>query len=300
MLRPLKTQKTLRPRTRPHLSALIALAVAACGEDPRPAMVPQYPSPMAEDVRAHDRLTPTAPDGDTLSLPGRLPGRVEVLDRGGDHWLIHFHGASFVPHQAQSGLVIAVNLGSGSSAYERPFADAGSFGQLVDEVSGRVGRSPETITLSAWSAGYGSLRAILRQSTEYEIDAVVLLDGLHTDYVPDRLTLHEGGQLNEEKLTPFEEFARLAAAGERTMLITHSEIFPGTYASTTETAVWIAEAMDIPREAVLEWGPLGMQLLSRAQSGRLTILGFAGNTAPDHVDHLHALPELIARYRPPG
>ena len=39
---------------------------------------------------------------------------------------------------------------------------------------------------------------------------------------------------------------------------------------------------------LLEWGPLGMQQLSKVERGGLTILGFAGNTAPDHIDHLHA------------
>ncbi len=32
-----------------------------------------------------------------------------------------------------------------------------------------------------------------------------------------------------------------------------------------------------------------MQQLSDAQRGKLRIMGFAGNSAPDHVDHLHAL-----------
>ena len=31
------------------------------------------------------------------------------------------------------------------------------------------------------------------------------------------------------------------------------------------------------------------------RAGRFELLGFAGNSAPDHVDHLHAMPELLAR-----
>jgi hypothetical protein len=38
-----------------------------------------------------------------------------------------------------------------------------------------------------------------------------------------------------------------------------------------------------------------MQQLSEARAGRFELLGFAGNSAPDHVDQLHAMPEMLAR-----
>jgi len=44
---------------------------------------------------------------------------------------------------------------------------------------------------------------------------------------------------------------------------------------------------------VLQWGPGGMQQLSEVRQDRFLVLGFAGNTAPDHVDHLHALPHFL-------
>jgi hypothetical protein len=37
-----------------------------------------------------------------------------------------------------------------------------------------------------------------------------------------------------------------------------------------------------------------MQQLSEVRAGRLSILGFAGNAGPDHIDHLHGLPEFLA------
>jgi hypothetical protein len=36
-----------------------------------------------------------------------------------------------------------------------------------------------------------------------------------------------------------------------------------------------------------------MQQTSIASRGRLTILSFGGNSAPDHIDHLHALPWML-------
>ncbi len=93
----------------------------------------------------------------------------------------------------------------------------------------------------------------------------------------------------------FASFARAAVRGEKRFLVAHSEIFPGTFASTTETADWLLRTLGLRRTPVLRWGPRGMQQLSEVHPGRFELLGFAGNSAPDHVDHLHAMPELLAR-----
>ena len=90
-------------------------------------------------------------------------------------------------------------------------------------------------------------------------------------------------------LEPFLSYARLAAAGKKRMLVAHSEVFPGTYASTTETAGYLLEQLQIQRKPVLRWGALGMQQVSNARKERFQLRGFAGNSAPDHVDHFHAL-----------
>ena len=49
------------------------------------------------------------------------------------------------------------------------------------------------------------------------------------------------------------------------MLVTHSEIFPGTFASTTETADYMLRALGLRRAPVLKWGPRGMQQLGEAE-----------------------------------
>jgi hypothetical protein len=77
------------------------------------------------------------------------------------------------------------------------------------------------------------------------------------------------------------------------MLVTHSEIFPGTFASTTETADYLLQKLELKRQAVLKWGPMQTQQLSETIKGGLHVAGFAGNSAPDHVDLLHALPEFL-------
>jgi len=111
--------------------------------------------------------------------------------------------------------------------------------------------------------------------------------------------LADGGTLDTTGLAPFADFARLAAAGSKRFIITHTEIFPGTFASTTECSDWVLDALALKRVPVLEWGPMGMQLLSRATKGRFEVLGFAGNTAPDHVDIFHGMAAFVERLLAP-
>jgi hypothetical protein len=263
----------------------------------------QYPSPMEEDIRAHERVEDRTQPGRYAQIEDVLPKPVDLFlpekwaDADSVDLLIHFHGASYVAREAatrsERPLVLAVvNLGSGSSVYERPFLSDASFERLVAAVDEWIEPRMARIYLSSWSAGYGAVRAILRSEFD-RIDGIILLDGLHTDYVPDRVTLHDGGALNTSKLEDFLSFARASIEDRKSMLITHSEIFPGTYASTTETASWIIGEAGLKREPVLRQGPIGMQLLSETKAGNLSILGFAGNTAPDHIDHYHGLPTFL-------
>ena len=81
------------------------------------------------------------------------------------------------------------------------------------------------------------------------------------------------------------------------MVITHSEIFPGTFASTTETTDWLLSQLEMKRHAVLRWGPMGTQQLSEVKKGKFLMVGYAGNSAPDHVDQFHSLPVYLGWLR---
>ena len=292
----------------------ILLCVCACGCSPEQKgtaqQTNQFPSPMTDAIRAHERVgrNDTVP-GVSFALNDALSKPVEVYFTNQGHkqqrmgLLIHFHGASYVAKHAgyESGrpfIVAVVNLGSGSAVYENEFRDESTFPRLVEMVRASVSEKASTKTeisaiyLSSFSAGYGAVRAILKNHPSAP-DGIVLLDGLHTDYVPSGRVLAQGGVLNTEKLKSFREYARLALEGKKRFLITHSEIFPGTYASTTETADYLINALHLQRHAVLKWGPAGMQMLSETHQSGLTILGFAGNTAPDHIDHFHGLPVFL-------
>ena len=265
---------------------------------PPPPPPSQNPSPMVEHTRAHERVTQKALSGRRFTIEGVLDKPVEVLvtpaaassDRV--DYLIHFHGSSWLPMQAaeESGrpyVVLAVNLGGGGNRYSSAFADPVVFEGLLRRAA-ETAAPHKAIYLTAFSAGYGAVREIVQQVPD-RIDGVLLLDGLHTSYVPDRKPIAEGGKLEESRLAPFLDYAR---RGKR-LVITHSEIFPGTFASTTETTDWLVEQLGWKRTPVMKWGPLGMQQLSEVRNGNVTILGFAGNTAPDHVDHFHAIGTLL-------
>lgn len=272
----------------------------------------QNPSPMVESTRAHERLPAGAPAGLRASVEAGLPRPIDVFlpsparADAAVRVLVHFHGAPHVAMHAAAmsstpTLAVNVHLGAGSSAYDRPFSDVGALERVLqaslDAVARETGRRPTltAVHLTAFSAGYGAIRALARQPGFTErVAGVLLLDGLHASYVPEGRVLAEGGAIEMRDLEPFVTLARRAAAGEMAFVVTHSEIFPGTFASTTEATDAILAALGLTRTAVLKWGPLGMQQLSEASRGRFTVLGFAGNAAPDHVDHLHALPHLAS------
>ena len=247
--------------------------------------------PLVRGARREDGRAPRAHDARAL----------ETVDL-----VVHFHGAAWLPQQAVARLdprtvVAVVNLGAGSSTYHRAFADPTVFDTLLTrirrEVSAVVGKDTriDRLTLVGFSAGHGAIRAVLREPRHVAtVDAVLLLDGMHTSYVPEGTVVANGGMLDTTNLVAFADFARAAIREEKRFVITHSEIFPGTFASTTETADWLLRSLGLRRTPVLRWGPRGMQQLSQTRAGRFELLGFAGNSGPDHIDHFHAMPELLA------
>jgi hypothetical protein len=260
----------------------------------------QNPSPMVEHTRAHPRLKEERPPGrreplalGTLFLPAKLKLKSSTP------LLIHFHGGAWLPEVAAvrvNTAVIAIQLGAGSGVYARAFADSTRLQKLLQEAEAKAGVQFSSLTLSAWSAGYGAIREILKVPDNYaRVERVLLMDGLHTGYVGNKPGPQES-QLETDGLQIFLQFARDAVAGKKRMLITHSEIFPGTFASTTETADWLLKELGLKRKAVVRWGPMQTQQLSEVKQGQFQLIGFAGNAAPDHVDQLHSLPEYLRRF----
>ena len=259
----------------------IALLLAACRSS----------APVV--VAEHRRVERQEIAGQRLLVEAGLPKPVDFLitpaaaANGSCDLLIHFHGASWIPFQAAGNrplCIAAVHLGAGSSVYERPLLESGAYRRLIDAIAEQAPPIHRRY-LTAFSAGYGAVRAILRNHAE-TVDGVLLLDGLHTGYT-------DSGDVEADKMEPFRAYARSAADGKNRFVITHSEIIPGHYASTSETADDIRRAIGIPRESRAT-KRFGMLPTYEASCGNLLILGFRGDTAPDHMDHFHAMSEFLA------
>ncbi len=261
------------------------------------AQVPQNPSPMVEHTRLHPRLKQETPPGRRESLePGTLflPDRLRL--KNGIPLLVFFHGGMWIPEVAAARhrmAVISVQIGAGSGVYARAFADPARFPALLAEAERRAGIRIGRVILGGWSAGCGAVREILKSPESYaRVDATLMIDCIHSGYVNGKPGPLES-EIETDALQIWLQLARDAIAGRKRATITHSEIFPGTFASTTETADFIIRQLGFKRRAVLKWGPMGTQQLSEVRVGRFLLIGYAGNTAPDHVDQLHSLPEYM-------
>jgi hypothetical protein len=270
---------------------LTALAVAAYGQQ-------QNPSPMVEHTREHPRIAKSEPAGQreklsvgTLFIPARLKGHKRLP------LFVHFHGGEWLPEVAATReghfAVITVQGGTGSTAYAKQFAGGTLFAEILKQATAKSGVTFDPIALTAWSAGHGAIREILQVPEYYaRVQSVLLIDGFHTGYAGGKPGPTES-TLEPDHLQIFLKFAQDALAGRKRMIVTHSEIFPGSFASTTETTDWLVSQMGLKRRAVLRWGPMKTQQISEVRKGKFLLLGYAGNSAPDHVDQLHSLPEYL-------
>lgn len=269
----------------------------------------QNPSPMTDTTRPHPRIEKNEVPGKRTPL-NSLKGAVLFADNKvrtekpvpliihfhGAQWLMEYHIAKHFPKAA----LITVNLGSGSRVYGEPFTQSEAFRTLIDEAAKelQLKNGWSSITLVGFSAGYGSIRAILRHPEYFrKVDNVLLLDGIHASYVPEGKRLADGGVIKADDLDSYVSFAREAVAGRKRFVISHSEIFPGTYASTTECVDYLLTTLSLNRVARLKDGPVGMQQLSEVYTKGFRVLGYAGNTGADHGDQLQAMPYWLKLFK---
>ena len=259
----------------------------------------QNPSPMVEHSRAHPRLKEQTPPGrrEKLELgelfipPGVKPGKHATV-------LFFFHGGTWLPEVAGADnrmAVVAVQAGAGSASYTRLFEDPARFLKLLAEAESQAHFPFRRVLLGGWSAGCGAIRQILHDPASYNrVDGELMIDGIHTDYEDGKPGPLES-KIGAGNLEVWLKLGRDAIAGRQSrVIVTHSEIFPGTFASTTETADYLRVAqLGLKLRPVLKWGPMGTQQISEASARHFLMIGLAGNSAPDHVDQLHSLPVFL-------
>lgn len=223
-------------------------------------------------------------------------------------WL-HLHGAPAVVEAQVAaagapGVMVNVTLNGLSKVYADRFAAAGALAELLRATEAalraesadqpwRAGR----LTVSSFSAGFGGVRAMLRDAAAFErISALVMLDSIYCGYTGDPARK----DLDPELMAGFVRFAEAAARGDKRLVISHSAQVPEGYASTTETADYLIKKLGGTRTAEAQEWPGGLSQQSVFKLGGCEILGFAGTAADDHLRHLRAMASVAERALPPA
>ena len=241
------------------------------------------------------------PEGDTGTfepwknlVKGRFSApREGALDAsGGFDLVMHLHGDELARRELaasrQSFVLYSLTLAPGEN-YAALFSGTGLQGQLVAAVEAALSESrgapahARHVVLSAWSAGYMAVLAMLAQPGAQDVDAIVLIDGLHGPR--DAL---------ERQLAPFVAYARRAAAGERFFLVTHSSIDPPDFASTTESAHFLMDALGARPRAVRRNDRYGLELVEFFTQKDFHVRGYAGNDKADHCAQVTLLRDAFA------
>jgi hypothetical protein len=254
---------------------------------------PASPQPAAVARAGGERREPgkhLAGGRGIFYLPSDLTMRDGVFDL-----VIHFHGANSTTEprfdaQGLNAVLYSINVGIGSGKYEALFPDSKALDRFLAEAedtlrkrapgfaSARIGR----VALSAWSAGYGAVfRVLAHPAAADRVDAVLLADAPHTGFQPGTR------QVSQVGLAPYVNFGRRAVAGEKLMVVTHSQIETPDYASTTRTARALVASLGMPEGEPETADNPKMVMYERADLGNAHVFGFTGGDAPAHCQHLY-------------
>jgi hypothetical protein len=154
---------------------------------------------------------------------------------------------------------------------------------IEQALSKRLGKPAHVrhLAMSAWSAGFVGVEAALAQPAGKDIDAVILIDGLHAP--------RNDEPAFKAQMKPFVDLAALAARGERSFFVSHSSIDPPNFASTTECAHYLVASLGGKPQAVRREDRFGLELVEFFSQGDFHVRGYAGNDRADHCAQLAVL-----------
>lgn len=226
-----------------------------------------------------------------------IPDYFISAENGKFRLIFHLHSATRAPENMlyksrTNAVLFNIHLGPFSSWYgTKYFADSIKFKQIIDHIILAINReniiaNPEVedIVLTSFSAGYAGVRAILKVDEYYKmIDGLILADGLHCD-------LDDSVAKNQMK--DFVRFAQDAAAAKKIMFVTHSSIKTEGYQSTTQTSKYLIDILDIELKLCNLNDEIGMKY-GHGRKGDFLIRSYYGETAADHLKHLHAMDKML-------
>jgi hypothetical protein len=224
-----------------------------------------------------------------------MPRGLALDESGRFDLVIHLHGDDPVRRElilSQQPFALYTLTLNPNQSYAPLFTGTHLYEAIVagveQAVSRRTGKEAHArhVVLSAWSAGFVGIEAALAQPASRDVEAVILIDGLHAP--------RGDNTAFKAQLQPFLDYAKRAAAGERFMFVSHSSIDPPDFASTTECAHYLIAALGGQPQAVQRSDALGLELKEYFNRGNFNVRGYAGNDKADHCAQLGVLRDVFA------
>lgn len=255
----------------------------------------------------------------TLDVADPTPGDVRRLGKllippggglladGSFDLLVHFHGAEPVRKELAPKdlplVIFAVDAGTRSSHYGKLLAEAGSFERLLAAIDQQVAAFTQRadahaghVAVSSWSAGYAAVSRALVQAPK-RIGALLLLDSLYASYAPN------GHGIAKGSLDKYVTAAQAAVRGGAPFFLSHSGVKTEGYASTSEVATGLLDALGATSVAVSgdveedeeadEPQNAPLRLVRMYDAGRFVIRGYSGAGPDDHCAHLRLLKRAL-------
>jgi len=211
--------------------------------------------------------------------------------------LVHFHGDSQIvwnnaKYANLNAIVLTANYGAVSSAYQTPFtSNPNLYANILNEALAKVQQQadfPDTLQwdkvgVATFSAGYASLREILKNPTYYnDIDGIVMADSLYASYT-------SGTDLTplDSQMVDFRKFALAAKNGTKRMIMSHSQVPTSGYCDTIATSDDILQYLGTSATAVNTTGLGGIHFYRTASSGNYSLYGATGSDGAAHLLHVN-------------
>ena len=254
-----------------------------------------------------------------IAPPAQIPGEVvEVPDgdirftlyfppayrpsAGHETLAVHFHGPPWFAieehrRRGLAGPLIAFSNGEGSSRYRAPFLDRARFGRWIGLAEAAIRRRGGTgkigrVDVSSFSAGYGAVREIVKEpGYRAIIHRIVLADSMYAGWEP----LYPGAKSRRPArgdVDPWREFVRLAAAGKKEFVLTHSQVPTDTYANSVACARWVCGMVGTKPTVVDPVGDPNYPLLTRCDIGGFHVWGYGGTDAGAHIVHARRIADI--------
>lgn len=268
---------------------------------PRRAIIKPDPEPPGKRLELNDGAYKFL----LFILPDYLPpasGEVELT--------VHFHAVPWfvIDEHLRRGLkgpLLIAALGEGSAMYARPFAEDGDrFDRLlraaagaIGEATGRAGLTIGPIDVTSFSAGYGAVRELAKQDRYWKkFRRVILSDSLYAGWDPATTRPGAASRPATEHIEPWRAIVQSAARGERTFVLTHSQV-PTRYANTEACGLALIELAgaqavpvnpgDLPATLDPEY-----PLVRRADLGGFHVWTYAGQDAGAHLTHVRHMADV--------